>query len=341
MNASLRICQPVRPGGHIRVISPGMPTLAQLPERAQRAEAALAGLGFTVSLGRHAAAVSADGTKAGSAEQRAHDLMEAFADPAVDAVLCADAGMGSGELLDFLDPGVFTASSKPLIGYCDNVFINQYLASTARLSSLYGCTFMAHLGEADGPFTETLDYLLRALDSTTPLECAPVASRTGEFVNWYIPGHEARRRHRTVAGGWTWLRPGAARGPLVGGEIRLLPEVAERFALTFGGAVLFWHLAFKAPPPEPLFRKLCSSVDLTGLAGMVVGAHPDIPPHEWAAMLSDLLDDLLPDAEYPVVANADISHLDPAWTVPYGEQVTLSSPATLSFERGCSHVPRG
>jgi muramoyltetrapeptide carboxypeptidase LdcA involved in peptidoglycan recycling len=317
--------------------------MAQLPDRTRRAEAVLVSLGFRITRAGHALCISDDGTKAGSPQDRANDLMEAFADPGVDAVLAADAGMGSHELLDFLDPAIFRASAKPFIGYCDNVAINQYLASRAGLSSLYGCTLMAHLGEAGGTFPETTDYLLRALDSTAPLACLPVDRRTGEFVNWHVPGAEKRRRKRTVPGGWTWLRPGTGAGPLLGGEIRLIPELTDMFSLSWDGTVLFWHIAFNAPPPEPLIRRMAESIDLTRLAGMIVGAHPAIPLPEWAAVLSDLLDELVPDTGYPVLANADISHLDPAWTVPYGEEVSLSFPGTVRFERGTTpkHELRG
>ena len=45
---------PAGPGSHIRIMSPGMPTLMHVPERGERAEAPLCGLGFEVSYGRHA-----------------------------------------------------------------------------------------------------------------------------------------------------------------------------------------------------------------------------------------------------------------------------------------------
>jgi muramoyltetrapeptide carboxypeptidase len=336
MRPPLRIPGPVLPGAHIRVISPASPTLAHIPARARRGERALTGLGFSVSYGRHARLISDDGTTAGHARQRAADLMEAFEDPSVDAVLSSDAGLGTCELLDFLDPAALAANPKPFIGSCDNVYLNQYLAAEAAMSSLYGCTLMAQLGEAGGAFPETLDYLARALAGSAPMVYTPVPSRTGEFLNWYIPELEACPRRRSVPGGWTWLRPGAASGPLLGGEITVIPDLIARFALTLDSAVLFWHVAFHDTPPDQALRALCDSADLSDLAGMIIGAHPAIPPAVWAAQVSDMLDEVLPGLTCPVVVNADISNLCPSWTVPYGERVAIDSAGKLEFLRDTS-----
>jgi muramoyltetrapeptide carboxypeptidase len=337
---SLVIPEPVRRGGHVRIVSPAMPVLSYVPERARRAERVLTGLGFTVSYGRHAWLISDDGTTAGTRAQRAADLMEAFEDPSVDVILAAEAGLGSREVLDLLDPAAITANPKPFSGYCDNVFLNFYLASAARLSSLYGCTLMKHLGEAHGPYPETIDYLERSLASSSPLTCSPVAARTGEQLNWYDPELEARTRPRNVAGGWTWLRPGFARGTFLGGEITLIPELVRCFGLRPEAAVLFWDVAYHGLPVRQLFGDACASMDLTSLAGMVVGAHPTTAPAAWATAVDDLLGEFLPGIGYPVVVNADLSHLCPSWTVPFGEEAVLDSAAGIVFPRRRETVVR-
>jgi muramoyltetrapeptide carboxypeptidase len=339
-NQPLRIPAAVRPPAHIRVVSPAAPMMAHIPVRAQRGEQALTSLGFTVSYGKYAHSISEDGMTAGSARERAGDLMAAFEDPGVHAVLSSDAGMGTRDLLDYLDPAVFRDNPKPFIGTCDNVFVNQFLASIG-LSSLYGCTLMAQLGEAGGAFPEVGDYLLQALARTAPLRCTPVPSRTGEFLNWFEPELEATVRERRVPGGWTWLRPGTARGVLLGGEITALPELAEKFSLDFDTAVLFWHVAFHDNPPDMAFRELSEKADLTRLAGLIIGAHPSIAPAEWAGQVSDMVDETLPDISCPVVVNADIGNLCPCWTVPYGEEVVLDSSGTIDFWRGEARDLRG
>ncbi len=330
---SLRIPGPVGPGDHIRIISPGMPTMSYIPDRVARAERVLRDQGFTVSYAANAFLISEDGTTAGTAEQRAADLMAAFADPSVHAILAADAGLGSQDLLDALDPAAIAANPKPFIGYCDNVFLNYYLATRAGISSLYGCTFMVHIGEAGGAYPETLDYLKRALNSADPLVCTQLPSRTGELVSWYVPELEVIPRRRDIPGGWTWLRPGTGRGRLLGGEITLIPELVDSFGLSLASTVLFWDISYHGLAVQPLFKEMCDKVDLTGLAGMVVGAHPLMAPAEWARTVGDLIDEFLPETGYPVVVNSDLSHTCPSWTVPFGEEVVLT-PDRLVFRRG-------
>ena len=333
MPTELRIPPPVRPGAHLRVVSPAMPTLAYVPVRAQRAERALTDRGFTVSHGSRALTISADGMTAGTAGERAADLMDAFADPSVDAILAADAGLGTRDVLEHLDAATIAANPKPFVGYCDNVYLHQYLATEAGISSLYGCTYMIHLGEAEGAFTETLDYLTWALDSDVPLSCTPVPSRTGDRLRLYEPELEALPRPRHTAGGWTWLRPGTGRGAFLGTELTLVPDLVDDFGLALRSAVLFWDVAYHGQDVEPLFERLCDRVDLTALAGMVVGAHPAIAPDDWAHLVDGLLDKFLPGIAYPVVVNSDLSHRHPSWTVPYGEEVVLEAPNRIVFTR--------
>jgi muramoyltetrapeptide carboxypeptidase LdcA involved in peptidoglycan recycling len=308
--------------------------MAYIPDRVARGERILQNHGYTVSYGRNAFLISDDGTTAGTAEQRAADLMEAFADPSVDVILAADAGLGSRDLLDALDAATIAAHPKPFIGYCDNVFLNHYLARNAALSSLYGCTFMVHIGEAGGAYPETLDYLARSLASSEPLVCTRMPSRTGDLVSWYVPELEVVPRRRDIPGGWTWLREGTARGPFLGGEITLIPELVEYFGLSLASTVLFWDISYHGLAVQSLFKDTCDHVDLTRLAGMVVGAHPLMPLAEWARTVGDLIDEFLPDAGYPVVVNADLSHTCPSWIVPFGEEIVLESPDTVVFRRG-------
>ena len=328
----LLIPPPVPPDGHIRVVSPGSASLALLPLRTARALEALRELGYRVSLGRHAAAVSEDGRLAGAAADRAADVMEAFADPDVDAVLSADAGEGSSELLAHFEPSVFTTNPKYFIGYCDNVHVNQFLLNE-NIASLYGTTLLGHLGDRGGPFPHTVSSLQRALSNEAPLTVRPVPARTAEHLDWAADEFRPRARALAASPGWTWVRPGSGRGRFVGGELRTLAESA--FAVDLERAVLFWHLAFDAPRAEALFARLAHGHDLNALSGMVVGAHPDVPPAAWSSLVADLVDAYLPDACFPVAVNVDVSHLDPGWTVPYGEEaVLMSDDDAVVFPRG-------
>jgi muramoyltetrapeptide carboxypeptidase len=328
------IPKPVMPNGHIRIVSPGVPTIALLPDRARRGEKALRELGYEISYGARAFAVSADGTRAGSPADRAADIMEAFEDNTVDAILASDSAMGSREIIPLLDAAAIAANPKPFIGICDTVYLHQYLASYAGFSSLYGCIFTLHFGDSGGPYPETVSGLERALRSSEPLTCQPVPSRTGGLIDWFDPEAEQRVRLRDIPGGWDWLRPGRARGPLIGGEISVLPDLIRYFDLQLDGTVLFWHVAVhNTQPIRPQFENIGNCADLSGLAGMIIGAHPYLPPVEWAREVDEIVRDLLPGMSFPVMANSDLSHTCPGWTVPYGEDVIIDHAEGITFPR--------
>lgn len=335
------IPKPIARGSHIRVVSPGLSTLNCIPDRARRADRALRNLGFEVSYGPHAFSTSTGGT-AGSAAARAADFVAAFEDDSVDVVLSSDAGIGSREMVPMLDARTIAAHPKPFMGYCDNVFLHQYLASEAKMSSLYGCVLMVHFGEVGGAFPETVDYFTRALTDPAALVCRPFPSRTGEFIDFRKPELDIKHRVRDIEGGWTWLRPGHARGPLIGGELSMLPDLIRDFHMSLDGAVLFWDISMfnLHLPVRPAFEALSNHADLSRLAGMIVGHHPWLAPPVWAATIGGLLRDELAGAGFPVLANADLSHLCPSWIVPYGEEVVLDDASGVVFPRKAAAPPQ-
>jgi len=335
VNPTVLMPSVLKPGGHLRVVSPASPLLTHVPDRRDRAERASRQLGLRLSYGRHAEAVSPDGATAGTAQQRAADLMEAFEDPDVDAIFCSDAGEGSDDLVPHLDPDRIRSNPKPFIGYSDNVYLNQYLLSRAGLVSYYGYTFLHHLGEVGGAFPETLDNFRAAVMSGDDLWCRPVPTRTDDWYSWVDPAVRTRTRRRRVPGGYDWLRPGRAEGQLVGAALPLVPDLVRRFDLSLDGAVLFWDVnLYNEVPIRRLLSDVAECADLTRLAGMLVGAHQRLSAPHWAAQVAQELDAVAPGCTYPVMVNTDLSHLCPAWLVPYGARVVLGEGDGLLFRRG-------
>jgi muramoyltetrapeptide carboxypeptidase len=334
---ALRHPDPVPAGGHVRVISPSWPAFHHQPQRVRRADNVMRGLGLRVSYGSHVGSITPDGTSAGSAEERASDLMEAFTDPDVDVVICALGGKTSHELLPLLDAHRLGVTSKAFIGTSDNVWLNHYLYQEIGLTSFYGVTYIAELGEAGGPFPETLRWFERAVMSTEDLVCQPMADRCSEYPNWSIPRQEAQPRARNHAGGWHWVRQGVGSGPLIGAELDTLIAIATHFDLNVDGCVLFWDVGLQSR--RPLLDKLgdlAARVRLDRLAAMLVGPDARRTPPTWARAVATALTEVVPAAEYPVVVNADIGHLDPKWVVPYGREVHVDSSHGVVFRRGAT-----
>jgi muramoyltetrapeptide carboxypeptidase len=316
---------------NVRIVSPAEPGLRTLPTRRARAESALEENGYRVTYGAHAFDVSPDLSRAGSASVRASDLMEAFEDSDVDVVLAAMAGEGSAEVLEFLDPRVFISNPKPFIGFCDNGYINAFLATRCALTSQYGCTFLFEFGEPGGPFQEVLESFRLVVNPKKFLICDQFPRRSSERFNLLNPESESRIRSRNVAGGLDWIRHGTARGRLIGGEIAILPDMVRRVGMDLADGILFWDVSYHELPIEPLFEKLCKIDAVRNIEAMLIGAHPAMSLQAWSDVVRGLIRKYLPETHFPVVANTYISHLQPTWLVPYSEECTLNEDGSLVF----------
>ncbi|MBO0822255.1 MAG: LD-carboxypeptidase [Actinobacteria bacterium] len=331
MNTSISFPPALPVGGHIRVVSPGFASLVHAPQRARRARSALAALGFRVSYGSNCLKVDKSGECAGTPQDRAEDIHEAFSDPEVDLIMAASGGPCDA-VLPLLEPNVIRKSPKPFVGYCGNGALNYYLASKVGLVSYYGQVFMTQFGEAGGPFKENIEAFRRALMSTERLVCSPMPWRTNEWYNWLSPKQEGTRRQSNLAPSWHWLRRGRCRGTFIGAEIAVLLDLTQIFDIEMTDTILF--LGYSAANDLPFalqLERLAARIHLDQLHGMVVSCHPRLAPGEWAAEVDQALRQVIPESTIPIAANVDVGYLDPTWVVPYGSTATLDSRIGLVF----------
>jgi muramoyltetrapeptide carboxypeptidase len=182
----------LKPGATLAVLSPASTPKSELVERGV---AHLHRLGYNVVVGPHALD-SGPLYYAGTLEDRLHDLHAAFADPAIDGIVCTRGGWGSAELLPYLDAPLVRANPKPFIGYSDHTSLHCWLRNEANLITFYGPMVAADFSRDDGADIASWEHSLRG-DGQWSL---------GE------------------AGGLRVLRPGRAEGLLTGGCLSIFVE---------------------------------------------------------------------------------------------------------------------
>ena len=101
-------------GDTVALVSPASPLDV---DKLDRVTALLEAEGYVVRVSPHA--LDRADHLAGADEDRAADLMAAFDDPAIAAVLCTRGGYGCARLFPYLDLDRMAASGKPLIGFSD------------------------------------------------------------------------------------------------------------------------------------------------------------------------------------------------------------------------------
>ena len=136
----------LKPGARLAVVSP-----ASTP----RVEAVEQGMARLRELGYEPVLFPSALTRgplyyAGSASSRAADLMNAFADPAIDGIVCTRGGWGSAELLPLLDSAVISAHPKPFLGYSDHTSLHLWLARSCGLLTFHAPMVAADFAREEG-----------------------------------------------------------------------------------------------------------------------------------------------------------------------------------------------
>ncbi|MFJ4155253.1 LD-carboxypeptidase [Pseudomonas sp. NPDC089752] len=242
----------------------------------------------------------AQGYLAGSDQQRLQDLHDAFADPAIDAILCMRGGYGSMRLLDQLDFELIRRNPKPLIGYSDITALLNAIYRHAGLITFHGAMLNADLLGA----------------KRAPTESSLLAQLSGTLGEGDEILHPAEIPLSTVLSG-------SARGRLLGGNLSILGATLGTLAeVETKGSILFIE-----DVNEPLYRvdrlltQLRLAGKLEGVKGVLVGDFAGIT----LAALTPLLQDIFAPLGVPVLAGWRSGHCDPNVCLPLGAEVVLDS----------------
>ncbi len=189
--------QPVKPpalknGGQIAIVAPARPSSTDLLPAALTY---LEGRGYRVAEGRHL--FDRHHYLAGTDVDRAQDLMTAFDDTQVEAIICARGGYGSGRLLSLLDYDRIASNPKILVGFSDTTALQLALYRRSGLVSFSGALADIDLARpTPDPLVERSLWLaltslepLGNLGVTTPLRVLHEGSRTA--VGPLIPANLA------------------------------------------------------------------------------------------------------------------------------------------------------
>jgi muramoyltetrapeptide carboxypeptidase LdcA involved in peptidoglycan recycling len=267
---------------------------------------------------------------------RADDLMAAFADHTIQAIVSTIGGEDSIRILPFVDLDVIRDHPKIFIGYSDAT-ITHIACLKAGLGSFYGPAFMAGFAENGGMFPYMVESVRRTLFCSDPIgEIQP--SRDGwtvEFLHWGEPANQERRRALNPSTGWTFLQgTGVRRGHLVGGCLEVLDWLrGSEFWPPPGvwrDAILFLETSEDAPPPAQvryMLRTLAVLGVLKRLCGLLFGRPGGSVPverfDEYDRAILDVVRDEEGLTDLPVITRMDFGHTDPMFVLPYGVQAEI------------------
>jgi muramoyltetrapeptide carboxypeptidase len=240
---------------------------------------------------------------AGGDAERAEELMRAFEDDSIRAVIGLRGGYGCARLIPRLDGNRMRNNPKLFMGFSDLTTLHLF--------------FYRHFGwiTLHGPM------------AVNPGLGAYTADQESHLISlWTDPGY---RPALTFSRLETWS-PGTAQGPLVGGCLsNIVASIGTPYEIDTDGKVLF--LEDVGEPPYRLDRML-THLDLAGklrsLTGILLGDF-----HECDATLGsdysaqDVLRDLLEPLKIPVLANFPSGHGPENWALTLGAGVRIDAGA--------------
>jgi muramoyltetrapeptide carboxypeptidase len=260
-----------------------------------------------VKLGDHVFA--RDAYVAGTAEDRAADLMAMFADPEVDAVEALQGGYGSAQLIPHLDFDLIAANPKPFVGYSDITALHVAIRQRTGLATFYGCGLIGNGDPETTAFTK--DRKLAVLSGAT----------TGE-----VPRNPDDPYVRAISGG-------RVTAPLVGGCLWLLMQtMGTPWEIDLDGCILFFE-DVDAPAwyVDGNLTQLAHAGKLDGVVGVVVG---DMEKCDWreerpewpqTKSIEDVLEECLGPLGVPVLYRLPLGHGKHLATLPLGVTATLDA----------------
>ncbi|WP_078395247.1 S66 family peptidase [Shouchella patagoniensis] len=258
-------------------------------------------------------------------EKRAEDLMAAFKDPSIKAIICCIGGNDSIRMLPYVDFDVIKANPKIFTGYSDNT-VGHLMCLKAGLSSFYGVSVLNDFAENVAMSDYTKNWVERTFFQDGPIGTIAVSDTwTGERLEWDRKNQDIGRTFKVnhdyelIQGNKT------VQGRLIGGcfdvlqfikGTSLFPELDQ-----FNETILFLETSEVHCPPWLLEDGL-RNYGMMGILNRINGilfAKPqgEFYYEEYKSTIKKVLAEFELDT-LPVLYNASFGHNEPKCLLPYG-----------------------
>ena len=307
MSSALLRPAALAPGDLVRVVAPSSPFA---PDDLKAGIAVLEGWGLRVA--HRDDLLERREYLAGSPRRRADELHQAFSDPECKAVLPVRGGYGLTTVLPLLDPAVFRASPKAVVGCSDFTVLLNFLAQECGMACMHG-PMVGALGRAGDPAG---------------------ADRLKHLLFGGAPG--TLRSALPDALGWC-LSPGTARGVALGGSLSLLAaQCGTPWQLRTEGAVLFLEDVGERPyRVDRLLVQIEQAGLFDGVAAIVLGDFVGCVEANSDLSWRHAVERVLRGRAVPVLAGVPFGHGVPNLTLPLGLPCQVDAGAgTVRFRKG-------
>lgn len=259
-------------------------------------------------------------------EARAKDLMDAFSDESIKAIICSIGGDDSVRMLPYINYEIIKNNPKIFMGYSDTT-VSHFIMNKVELVSFYGASIMTDFAE----YVKMFDYTKNAVENilfkdSKGYEIKSSDTWSNDFVPWKEENQNIEKKlikeehHYEVISG-----SGVIKGKLMGGCIDVVPMILETEIWPkkdkWKDKIMLIETSEEKMSPEYLLfflRNLGAQGILNVIKGIIVGKPQDEAYYEeYKEMYLKVLKEFNVE-NLPILYNVNIGHAYPNGVLPLG-----------------------
>lgn len=278
-----------------------------------------------------------------SAEEKINDLIVAFSNPAIKAIITTIGGYHQAEYIRNVPTDIIQQNPKPFFGYSDNTHLVNVLWQLG-IPSYYGGSIFTQYAIEHEMSPMTVKYLNMALfeSGIVEIESSPIFNDVG--LDWNNPKNLLGQRQYEPNDGWYWDGNISAEGISWGGcdvsigdmlNLDLSMPTLEQFKKI----ILIIETCEELPPSYYVERMFCA-LGQRGILGHIKGLLVGRPQgctvfeprteEQKRAFREEQRNAIIKtvrryNTNIPIVQNLDFGHTEPQIPFPYGRNVKIDT----------------
>lgn len=290
------IPEKLKKGDIIGVVAPSNPIIEDNIDEINRSKEIVENLGFKVKFSKNLFS-NTNGYSA-TAQEKADDINEMFADKDVKMIWCAKGGENSNSTFEYLDYELIKQNPKIICGYSDITSITNMITEKTGLVTFSGTNFKTIA-------TDETDYSLK------------------EIVKRFV---EERLEFGETPEGYKTILNGIAEGQLIGGNLSLTRGmVTGKYSIDFTDKILFLEeLGFETEPA--MVSNYLYYMKQNGVFDKVKGIWIGNYTHESGIKLEQILLDVIGEEfKGPIIKSENFGHIETKTVIPIGATAQIDT----------------
>lgn len=264
-------------------------------------------------------------------EKRAEDLMNAFKDKSIKAIICAIGGDDTIRLLPYIDYEIIKNNPKIFMGFSDTT-ANHLMMYKAGIVSYYGPTLICDFAE----YVDMYDYTENAVqellfEAKKNYEIKKCDYWTNEHIEWCEENINKQKTKIKDTKGYEIIQgKGKVAGKLLGGCLDAFPiyngtEIWPTLE-KWKDKIMFLETSEEMPSPELItyyLRNLGAQGIFNVIKGIIVGKpRAEKYYEEYKEVYKKVLKEFNRQ-DMPILYNLNFGHSSPIGIIPYGIECEL------------------